>query len=44
VGFGAADALEVYPRDGDVVNVANIRHLWVLRDPLPWAWGEGRGS
>jgi hypothetical protein len=44
VGFGGHDAIEVYPRDGDVVNVANIRHLWVLREPLPWAWGDGRAK
>jgi len=42
VGYHAHDAIEVYPRQGDVVNVANIRHLWVLREPLAWAWGEGR--
>lgn len=44
VGYGSHDAIEVYPREADVVNVANIRHLWVLREPLPWAWGEGRSA
>lgn len=42
VGFAGYDALEVYPRQSDLVNVANIRHLWILREPLEWAWGEGR--
>jgi hypothetical protein len=39
VGYGDFDAVEVYPPDVDVVNVANMRHLWVLRDGLlPFAW------
>lgn len=37
-GRGYLDAVEVYPRDCDVVNVANMRHLWVLEQPLPFAW------
>lgn len=28
-GYGDCDAMEIYPRDVDVVNVANMRHLWV---------------
>jgi hypothetical protein len=40
VGYGDHDALEVYPRDSKLVNVANIRHLWVMREqPLSWTWG-----
>lgn len=42
VGFGQHDALEVYPANKDLVDVANIRHLWILREPLPWAWGKFR--
>lgn len=38
VGFYDRDAVEVYPSDQDVVNVANMRHLWLLPDPLPFAW------
>lgn len=38
VGFGDYDAVEVFPASGDVVNVANMRHLWILRDKLPFAW------
>jgi hypothetical protein len=37
-GYGDFDAVEVFPRDADVVNVANMRHLWVLVDRLPYAW------
>lgn len=38
-GYGNHDAVEVYPRDADVVNVANMRHLWIMRDgSLPFAW------
>lgn len=38
-GYGAFDAVEAYPRDRDVVNVANMRHLWVpLKATLPFLW------
>ena len=37
-GFGADHAVEVYPSDADVVNVANVRHLWILDAPLPFVW------
>lgn len=40
-GFGDYDAVEVFPRDCDVVNVANMRHLWVVPEGIPFAW---RGS
>lgn len=42
LGYGQHDALEVYPRDDKLVNVANIRHLWIMRAPLPWAWGAAK--
>lgn len=38
VGFGYCDAVEVFPRDRDVVNVANMRHLWVMAAPVEFAW------
>jgi hypothetical protein len=41
IGRGHLDAVEVYPADIDVVNVANMRHIWVLPDPLPFAWRRG---
>jgi hypothetical protein len=37
-GRGGKDAIEIFPADVDVVNIANIRHLWVLPEPLPMAW------
>ncbi len=41
MGYGAFDAVEVYPRATDVVNVAAMRHLWVLKGYLPFAWRRG---
>lgn len=38
IGRGDLYAVEVYPRDADVVNVANMRHLWLLPEPLPIGW------
>lgn len=39
-GYGDCDAVEVYPANIDVVNVANMRHLWILNpdDKLPVIW------
>lgn len=37
-GYSAFDAVEVHPRLCDLVDVAAIRHLWVLRGLLPFAW------
>ena len=30
-GRGHLEAVEVYPADKDIVNVANIRHIWVFK-------------
>jgi len=38
IGMGDQYAIEVYPRDRDVVNVSNMRHLWVLPEPLQIGW------
>lgn len=38
LGFGDWYGIEVYPRDQDVINVANFRHLWLLPEPLPVGW------
>lgn len=38
LGFGDYEAVEVYPKDQDLVNVANIRHLFILKEPLPFIW------
>lgn len=37
-GYFDCDAVEVYPKAADVVHVANMRHLWVLRDEIRFAW------
>ena len=37
-GYANRDAVEVFPSDADVVNVANMRHIWVLAEPVSFAW------
>lgn len=37
-GFGDWYAIEVYPEDREIVNVANMRHLWLLSTPLTIGW------
>ncbi len=36
-GFGNRTAIEVYPPDANVVNIANMRHLWILNEHLPFS-------
>lgn len=44
-GLGDRDAVEIYPKDNDVVNVANMRHLWVFKDgSIPFAWRKKGGE
>lgn len=43
-GFGEALAVEIYPPDRDVVNVANMRHLWVTTRPLGFGWSKKQGN
>ena len=38
VGFGARFAVEVYPEDAEVVNVANMRHIWCLDEAPSFGW------
>jgi hypothetical protein len=38
VGYADFDAVEVYPKQRDIVNVANMRHLWILPQGLTFAW------
>lgn len=40
IGYADWWAVEVYPPDSQVVNVANIRHLFLLRDAPPFAWNS----
>jgi hypothetical protein len=37
-GYADCDAVEVFPSAVDVVKVANIRHLWVMAEPVAFAW------
>jgi hypothetical protein len=37
-GRGDQWAVEVYPADAAVVNVANMRHLWVMDAPPAYGW------
>jgi hypothetical protein len=37
-GHGDWYGFEIYPRDRDLVNVANMRHLWLLAEPLAIGW------
>ena len=37
-GHGDWYAVEIYPRDRDIVHVANMRHLWLLSEPLSIGW------
>lgn len=37
IGFGDKWAVEVYPPDAAVVNVANMRHIWLVDQPA-FAW------
>lgn len=38
IGRGDTYAIEVYPRDKEIVDVANLRHLWLMPEPLPYGW------
>lgn len=37
-GFADAWAVEVFPADDEVVNVANIRHMWLIAEAPAYAW------
>jgi hypothetical protein len=38
LGYGDYDAVEVYPRTQDVVNLGNFRHLWIMKKHLDFVW------
>ena len=40
IGRGEQYALEVYPRDSDIVNIANMRHLWLFEEPMDCGWSS----
>lgn len=37
-GYASCWAVEAYPPDAEVVNVANIRHVFLLPEAPPFAW------
>lgn len=37
-GYGDSVAVEIFPPDADIIDVANMRHIWILNDPLPFVW------
>lgn len=37
-GRGGKFAVEIFPASNDLVNVANMRHLWVLPEAPAFAW------
>jgi hypothetical protein len=39
VGYGDRCAVEVYPPDNLIVNVQNMRHLWILDEIPSYCWG-----
>lgn len=39
-GYGHRTAVELYPDDANVVNVSNMRHLWVLPEAPAYMWSK----
>lgn len=37
-GYGDRYACELYPDDRDLVDVANVRHIWLLDEAPSFAW------
>lgn len=37
-GFSDKAAVEIYPSDKDIINVANMRHIWVMPQPPEFMW------
>lgn len=42
IGRGDVWAVELFPADAAVVNVSNMRHLWLLDEPPPYGWNIGQ--
>ena len=38
IGYGDMCAVEIFPKDKDIVNVANMRHLWVQSEQSEIGW------
>ena len=35
-GYGDKDAIELFPKDKDVLNTANWRHLYIFQEEIPF--------
>jgi len=44
IGYGDVMAVEIYPADENVINMANMRHLWVLKDGLNVGWSRSQNG
>ena len=38
IGFSNSFAVECYPESKNIVNIASMRHLWILPERLDFAW------
>lgn len=38
IGYADKDCIEIYPAKNDLVNVSNIRHIFLLDEPHPLNW------
>lgn len=38
IGYAGFWAAELFPPDDQLVNVANIRHMWILNEIPPYGW------
>jgi len=43
-GFGDRVAVELYPPNADVVNVANMRHIFLLDEAPAFMWRGGKAA
>jgi len=37
-GFGKSTAVEIYPPDTEIINVANIRHIFIVKHAPDFMW------
>ena len=40
IGFADNDCVEIYPAEKNIVNVANMRHIWVMPELLDFSWKD----
>lgn len=42
-GFVDRRAIEIFPPSSELINVANMRHLWLIQAPPSFAWRKAKG-